>query len=724
MNTTAAKPRAYVGRHRAPAKRGKIASRAIAMLTAACSCVSVPAFAQPANPDDSQIAAAEADFGTSSADVTRLVGTLAETERRLSELENTMGFLREQVNKANVDFDTAQAEAEKARAEARAAKDQLNDTQAQMDAAQATLDEISRSAYRLGGQQSILALAGKAQGRDNLDRQTYLRVNAQKQREVLDELDRLRTQKANQESSLRQAQKVAEQKEQAAEQARQDAERTLAENSAQLDSLRAEHSQLQAEHNNAQLRLDVARGNVAALRNQRAEFEQYQQAKAEKAVAESRSAEAEAAQQQAAADSFAKREDAAAAQQRAAEAAAQVAALEAEAAQPAETSAPTSTPVADQPANTPEAPAPAAPTSTSETAAPAAPSVDAHADAEAEQKLAAAKAEAEAAARAAAEAEAAARAAEEEKARRDREAEDAKRFTEAAVGAAALAAATLVAATAQDHPEVAGVSNNPEVTADALIETLSKVTSNAPAATTTQGESGTADGTGFSESDYVVLDDDTSTQAPANNSGNAADKNAGNNTGANTEEVSTGNPQLDQAINVLNQLSNLFSDDDYVTLDDQGTSKGGSQTVVATGSRAQRIEAVIARAESQIGVPYAWGGGDANGPTKGIRDGGVADSYGDYNKIGFDCSGLTLYAFAAAGISLPHYTGYQYNHGTKVDINDIQRGDLLFWGPAAEYHVAIYLGDGMMIEAPNSGSTVQKSPVRYSGMSPYAVRLI
>nr|WP_231375789.1 NlpC/P60 family protein [Corynebacterium aquatimens] len=145
---------------------------------------------------------------------------------------------------------------------------------------------------------------------------------------------------------------------------------------------------------------------------------------------------------------------------------------------------------------------------------------------------------------------------------------------------------------------------------------------------------------------------------------------------------------------------------------------------VSNASRDEQIEAVIARAESQIGVPYAWGGGDANGPTKGIRDGGVADRHGDYNKTGFDCSGLVLYAYAGAGVDLPHYTGYQYQRGTKVPVAEAQRGDLLFWGPGGNQHVAIYLGDGMMLEAPQSGQTVQKTKVRYSGLAPEAVRLI
>ncbi|MGQ4598533.1 NlpC/P60 family protein [Nocardia sp. R6R-6] len=136
------------------------------------------------------------------------------------------------------------------------------------------------------------------------------------------------------------------------------------------------------------------------------------------------------------------------------------------------------------------------------------------------------------------------------------------------------------------------------------------------------------------------------------------------------------------------------------------------------------IEIVVDRAMSQLGVAYAWGGGDEDGPTLGIRDGGVADSYGDYNKSGFDCSGLMVYAFAGIGVSLPHYSGYQYNAGTRVPVGDRERGDMLFWGPNGSQHVALYLGDGKMVEAPQSGEVVRVSPVRESGIMPYAVRVV
>ncbi len=98
---------------------------------------------------------------------------------------------------------------------------------------------------------------------------------------------------------------------------------------------------------------------------------------------------------------------------------------------------------------------------------------------------------------------------------------------------------------------------------------------------------------------------------------------------------------------------------------------------------------------SQLGVPYSWGGGgNANGPSRGGIDQGA-------NTVGFDCSGLMLYAFAGVGIKLDHYSGSQYNAGRKVPSSQMQRGDLIFYGPPnASQHEAMYLGDGMMLEAP------------------------
>ncbi|MEO9328500.1 NlpC/P60 family protein [Gordonia aurantiaca] len=152
---------------------------------------------------------------------------------------------------------------------------------------------------------------------------------------------------------------------------------------------------------------------------------------------------------------------------------------------------------------------------------------------------------------------------------------------------------------------------------------------------------------------------------------------------------------------------------------------GGSGGMVRPGLRGpQAVEIVVNRALSQLGVPYAWGGGDVNGPTQGIRDGGVADSYGDYRKIGFDCSGLMIYAFAGVGIELPHYTGYQYTSGPHFPLSQMKRGDMIFYGPNASQHVALYLGDNKMVEAPQSGDVVKVSPLRTAGAMPNVVRLL
>lgn len=127
-------------------------------------------------------------------------------------------------------------------------------------------------------------------------------------------------------------------------------------------------------------------------------------------------------------------------------------------------------------------------------------------------------------------------------------------------------------------------------------------------------------------------------------------------------------------------------------------------------------EFVIRRAMSQVGVPYSWGGGNANGPSNGIDQGA--------GTVGFDCSGLYLYAFAGVGIKLDHYSGSQYDAGRKVPSSQMRRGDLIFYGPNASQHEAMYLGEGQMLEAPFTGSQVRVAPVRTSGMMPFVTRLI
>jgi len=142
-----------------------------------------------------------------------------------------------------------------------------------------------------------------------------------------------------------------------------------------------------------------------------------------------------------------------------------------------------------------------------------------------------------------------------------------------------------------------------------------------------------------------------------------------------------------------------------------------SSSSADSGSRGAQV---VAAAKSYLGTTYAWGGGDYNGPTLGIRDGGVADRYGDYKKVGFDCSGLALYAWAQVGIYLPHYSGYQYSGQPHVSRNELQPGDLVFWAHNTSdagtiHHVAIWLGNNQIIEAPSSGSYVKISNMYWNG---------
>ncbi|MHC1557536.1 NlpC/P60 family protein [Actinomycetospora sp. C-140] len=154
---------------------------------------------------------------------------------------------------------------------------------------------------------------------------------------------------------------------------------------------------------------------------------------------------------------------------------------------------------------------------------------------------------------------------------------------------------------------------------------------------------------------------------------------------------------------------------------------------VDTNGMSDGVKTVLERALSQLGVVYAWGGGDTAGPTKGIHDGGVADENGDFDKTGFDCSGLMIYAFAAAGKDLPHYSGYQAEAGQRVPLEERKPGDLLFWaeddGAGPVHHVALYLGsvDGQdqMVEAPESGKNVRIAPVRFTDeLVPTVTRLV
>jgi cell wall-associated NlpC family hydrolase len=122
---------------------------------------------------------------------------------------------------------------------------------------------------------------------------------------------------------------------------------------------------------------------------------------------------------------------------------------------------------------------------------------------------------------------------------------------------------------------------------------------------------------------------------------------------------------------------------------------GGATGDVPGTVSAETGQRAVTYAESQIGKPYEWG---AEGP----------DTY--------DCSGLTMWAYAQVGVHLDHWTGYQWQEGARVSTSAMRPGDLAFFAtdtsdPDTIHHVGMYIGNGQMVEAPYTGANVRISSV-------------
>jgi cell wall-associated NlpC family hydrolase len=141
-----------------------------------------------------------------------------------------------------------------------------------------------------------------------------------------------------------------------------------------------------------------------------------------------------------------------------------------------------------------------------------------------------------------------------------------------------------------------------------------------------------------------------------------------------------------------------------------GASPVGTAPSTAAGSgavTAAELAAALRAAESRRGLPYVWG---ASGPSS------------------FDCSGLVQWSFAQAGITMPRVAADQARAGLAVPATQLQPGDLLFYhtdptDPGYISHVAIYLGNGWMIQAPQPGMDVEIVPASFGSQFAGAIRV-
>lgn len=127
------------------------------------------------------------------------------------------------------------------------------------------------------------------------------------------------------------------------------------------------------------------------------------------------------------------------------------------------------------------------------------------------------------------------------------------------------------------------------------------------------------------------------------------------------------------------------------------TSNGSSShsMVIPADVDGTSIKKLLEAAQTQLGVPYVWGG---TSPGKGL-----------------DCSGFVQWAYSQIGVSLPRVTYQQVQQGKQVSLNDLKPGDLLF--PADTSHVSMYIGNGNVIHAPQTGDVVKITPVQYMSVA-------
>jgi cell wall-associated NlpC family hydrolase len=164
-----------------------------------------------------------------------------------------------------------------------------------------------------------------------------------------------------------------------------------------------------------------------------------------------------------------------------------------------------------------------------------------------------------------------------------------------------------------------------------------------------------------------------------------------------------------------------------------------AEAAAAARAAAERAAAAARAAQPSAGssgggAPISWSSGGAGGSQQGniaadwaLTQLGRPYQWGAAGPYTYDCSGLTMVAWAHAGVGLLHYTGYQWVEGGHVPLDQLARGDLLFYAtnnadPSTIHHVGIYIGGGEMVDAPYTGVDVRVDSIYAPGVPIGAVR--
>jgi cell wall-associated NlpC family hydrolase len=164
-----------------------------------------------------------------------------------------------------------------------------------------------------------------------------------------------------------------------------------------------------------------------------------------------------------------------------------------------------------------------------------------------------------------------------------------------------------------------------------------------------------------------------------------------------------------------------------------------AEAAAAARAAAERAAAAARAAQPSAGssgggAPISWSSGGAGGSGQGniaadwaLTQLGRPYQWGAAGPYTYDCSGLTMVAWAHAGVGLLHYTGYQWVEGGHVPLDQLARGDLLFYAtnnadPSTIHHVGIYIGGGEMVDAPYTGVDVRVDSIYAPGVPIGAVR--